>query len=109
MSMGRESRLISGSTNPSSSNLAPGSLKLLAFFFHPFLQCGLFVNSETRGVISHILRDFHRAELWAAHAAEVRELGSILRERFVMEVFSGSRIQTEIELVVPAEFEPGLA
>ena len=43
-----------------------------------------------------------------AHGAEVRELGALLRERLVMEILRGVRIEAQIELVLPAELEPRL-
>jgi hypothetical protein len=63
---------------------------------------------ELRRVVAHILRDFHRAEVRSAHRAEVRELGAVLRQRFVVEFARLVRIEAEIELVVPAELEARL-
>jgi hypothetical protein len=35
------------------------------------------------GVVADVLRDLHAAELGAAHAAEVRDLGALRRQRLV--------------------------
>ena len=35
--------------------------------------------------------------------------GAVLRQRFVVEVLGGRRIEAEIELIFPAEFEAGFA
>ena len=44
----------------------------------------------------------------AAHGAEMRRLGSILRQCFIMEFPRSHGIKTKIELVFPAKFEAGL-
>ena len=42
-----------------------------------------------------------------AHGAEVGGLRSFLREGFVVEFTGGFRVEAEVELVFPAEFEAG--
>src|ERR1017187_8496535 len=41
----------------------------------------------------------------AAHGAEVRGLGAVLRQRFVVELARGHGVEREIELIFPAEFK----
>jgi len=57
------------------------------------------------GVLAHVLRDLHRAEMRPAHRAEVRDLGAVRRQRFVVE-FARVVDRGEVELIFPAEFEP---
>src|SRR5438477_2318875 len=52
-------------------------------------------------VIAHVLRDLHRAEVRPAHRAEMRHLHRVLRQRLVVEILGGVRIEAEIELVGP--------
>src|SRR4051812_37107298 len=59
-------------------------------------------------VVAHVLRDFHRAEVRAAHRAEVRHLGAVLRQRLVVELLGGVRVEAEVELIGPAELEARL-
>src|SRR6266480_3642626 len=54
---------------------------------------------QRRGVVADVLRDLHRAELWAAHRAEMRHLVGFLRQRLVVEAFCRVRIEPEVELV----------
>src|SRR5690606_17138769 len=61
------------------------------------------------GVAADVVGDLHRAELRAAHGAEVRGLGAVLREGLVV-VFAGAfGVEGEVELVFPTEFEAGFA
>jgi phytoene/squalene synthetase len=60
------------------------------------------------GVLAHVLADLHRAEMRAAHRAEVGGFRAVLRQGFVVELAGGLGIEAEIELVFPAEFEAGL-
>lgn len=60
-------------------------------------------------VVAHILGDFHRTEVRAAHRAEVRQFVGVLGQGLVVELLGFLRIQTEMELVVPAELEARLA
>ena len=45
----------------------------------------------------------------AAHGAEVRGLGAVLRQRFVVELARGHGVEAQVKLVFPAEFEARLA
>ena len=45
----------------------------------------------------------------AAHAAEVRRLCSVLRKRLVVKLARRGRIEAEVELIFPAEFEARFA
>ena len=57
------------------------------------------------GKVPHLLRDLHRAELWAAHRAEMRGLGAFGWQRLVVVLFGGVGVEGEVELVSPAELE----
>ena len=63
---------------------------------------------QRRRVVAHVLGDLHRAELRPAHRAEVRDLGASLRQRLVVVLARGLRIEREVELVLPAELEARL-
>src|SRR5215813_8822524 len=55
-------------------------------------------------VIAHVLGDLHRAEVWAAHRAEVRALRGRRRQRLVVELARGLGVERQVELIVPPEF-----
>src|SRR6185312_15242286 len=79
--------------------------KLLRLFFHPLLQ-GLFLShSLLRRVFADVFGDFHGAEMRAAHGAKMRGFGAVLRQGFVVEFTRGHRVEAEVELIFPAEFE----
>ena len=59
------------------------------------------------GIFSDVGGDLHGAEGWSAHGAEVSRLGSLGWEGFIVEVDRSSGVETEGELVAPAEFEAG--
>src|SRR4051794_32781030 len=63
--------------------------ELLRLLFHPLF-----------GVVAHVLRDLHRAEVRPAHGAEVRGLGPLGRQRGVVELLRGLGIEGEVELVL---------
>src|SRR5437588_3540170 len=77
----------------------------LAALFHEL--DGLLLHSLL-DVVAHVLRDLHRAEVRPAHRAEVRDLGAFLRQRLVVELPGGVRVEAEVELVGPAEFKARL-
>src|SRR3989304_223833 len=55
----------------------------------------------------HVLSNLHATEVRAAHTAKSGEFGMHAGQRLVV-VFSGEfRIERQVELVLPAEFEPG--
>src|SRR5688572_12941203 len=60
------------------------------------------------GHLADVLRDPHRAELGAAHRAELRRLEDFLRQRLVVHGAGGVGIQRQFELAVPVELEAGL-
>jgi hypothetical protein len=59
--------------------------------------------------LAHFLGDLHRAEARPAHRAEVGDLGAVLRQRRVVVLARGLRIERKVELVLPAELEARLA
>ena len=77
------------------------------------------------GVFADVFGDLHRAEVRAAHAAEVGGFGAFLGEsrseaetaaqisprnacrNFVVEFAGGLGVDAEVELILPAEFEAG--
>ena len=79
--------------------------KLYCLLFHTPLQCGLFIHALRGGVVAHFLRDFHGAKMGAAHGAEMRDLGGIFGQRFILKIARLVGVEAEIELVFPAEFE----
>src|SRR3989442_11810707 len=58
------------------------------------------------GVVADVLGDLHRAEVGAAHGAEVRDLRALGRQRLVVELARRLGIEREVELVLPPELEP---
>ena len=90
--------------------LAADVLIDLTHFRHAFLR--LFGGNKARAVLilqlgelAHFLADLHRAEFRAAHAAEMRRLGALGRERLVVILFGRVGVERQVELVAPAEFE----
>src|SRR5574343_94481 len=97
---------------PANSNLAVNLRPRLDEFdglgFHALLQRRCLVDALLRREFTHILRDLHRAEMRPAHRAEVGDLGRFLGQRFVVEFTRLVRVETEVELVVPAELKARL-
>src|SRR5581483_4660337 len=89
-------------------NLGALLLELAGLLLHALGQRRLLVHALPGGVVAHVLGDLHRAEVRAAHRAEVGQLGALLRQRLVVEFLGLLRIQAEIELVFPAELEARL-
>lgn len=90
--------------------LAPRILIDLAHFRHALL--GLFHRDEAGAVLilqlrelADFLADLHRAEFGAAHAAEMRRLGTLGGERLVVVLLRRVGVERQVELVAPAEFE----
>jgi hypothetical protein len=92
-------------------------IKLTAFLLEPL---GLFahtfnyrhihrVDLLVGGVLTHFLGNFHRAELRPAHGAEMRDLGRVLWQRFIVVGAGGVRVKPEVELVFPAKLEARFA
>src|ERR1700704_4656099 len=83
--------------------------ELAGLLLHALLQ-GLFLGDRLfGGVFADVFGDLHRAEVRAAHAAEMRGLRAFLREGFVVEFAGGLGIEAEVELILPAELEAGFA
>src|SRR5687767_15634858 len=58
------------------------------------------------GEFADVFGDAHAAKVRAAHAAEMSGLRALGRKSFVV-IFSGAiGIERQVELIVPAEFEP---
>src|SRR5260370_23238655 len=60
-------------------------------------------------VLAHVLCNFHRTEVWSAHAAKMRSLGALLRERLIVKLARRLGVERKIELIFPAKFEPRFA
>src|SRR4029434_6689956 len=93
-------------TSSFSINLTTRFDELLRLFLHTDIEgfCGfdLFLSR----VVADFLGDLHRAEVRPAHRTEVRQLRTLLRQRFVVILTRHFRIEREIELVLPAKLEP---
>src|SRR5437773_1992818 len=90
-------------------DLAAALPELLRLLAQPLREHdGLGGHALLRGVFPHFLRDLHRAELRAAHRAEVRDLRALGGQRLVVELARGLGIEREIELILPAELEARL-
>src|SRR5437899_13001335 len=88
--------------------LAAAPLELLRFLPEPLRHGGRLVADPVGpGVLPHVLGDLHRAEVRAAHGAEVGELGALGGERLVVEAPGRLRVEREVELVLPADLEAG--
>jgi len=74
------------------------------FSSNPSFQRFLFDNALLGGVFADVFRDFHRAEVWAGHGAEVRCLCGFLRQRLVVEFARGEGVEAEVKLVQFVEF-----
>src|SRR4051812_18563573 len=89
-------------------NLSAFLHELYRLHFHAFLQRFVVGDALLRGELAYVLRDLHRAEVRAAHRAEMRDLRGIFRQRFVVEFARLVRVEAEVELVFPTEFEARL-
>ena len=85
----------------------PELLSLLLEAVHE--RRGLLGDAVAGGVVAHVLCDLHQAEVRPAHGAEVGELGAFGRQRLVVELARGLRVEREVELVLAAELEAPLA
>src|ERR1035441_9984695 len=90
-------------------NLRAFFYKLAGLFLHPLLEGLLVADALFGGVFADIFGDLHRAEVRAAHGAEMGQLRALLREGLVVEVAGGGRVEAQVELVFPAELEAGFA
>ena len=100
--------MVSSSWKRTLINLRTRRNKLLSLFFHTNSQRCLLVNLFLRGVFPDVLRDLHGAEVWATHGTKMCELGAFLGQRLVVVFARDFRIEREIELILPTEFEPRL-
>ncbi len=82
--------------------------ELGGFLGHPDLEGCCFVDAVGGGVFADVLADFHGAEMWAAHGAEMRGLRRVRGQGFVVEVPGRGGVQGQVELVFPAEGEAGV-
>src|SRR5712691_11793262 len=99
----------SQATSGATVDLAAALPELLRLLLEPLHErCGLLGDAVAGGVVAHVLGDLHRAEVRPAHGAEVGELGALGRQRLVVELARGLRVEREVELVLPAELEAGL-
>src|SRR5690349_8731602 len=73
-----------------------GGDELGGLLLHAGGERRLLVELVLRGVVSHLLRDLHRAEVRAAHRAEVRELGALLRQGLVVVLARDLRVEGEV-------------
>ena len=87
-------------------HLATLFTELSRLFVHAAFERFLFRDAQRVGVVADVLRDFHRAEMRAAHRTEVRGLCAFLRQRLVVEFSGRDGIEREIELIFPPEFKP---
>ena len=60
------------------------------------------------GILSDVGGDLHRAKGGAAHRTKMRSFGTFGWKCFVVEINGSGRVESERELVAPAEFETGL-
>src|SRR5882757_10161196 len=60
-------------------------------------------------VLAHVLCNSHRTEVWSAHAAKMRSLGSLLRERLIVKLAGRLGVERKIELIFPTKFETRFA
>src|SRR5437870_11121368 len=75
------------------------------------IQFASFVDELLRFLVhgvAHLLRDLHRAEVRAAHRAEVRRLRPLGGQRGVVKLLRGLGVEGEVELVLPAKLEARL-
>src|SRR5579875_798443 len=99
-----DSRGLSGRT----IDVATGFAELARLFFHALGQRLGLADTVCACVVAHVLGDLHRTEFRAAHRAEMRALVGVLRQGLVVEFPGLFRIEAEVELVLPAEFETRL-
>src|SRR6266487_4316943 len=57
-------------------NFRSAVLEFFSLLFHPVFDCCALVNRVFGCILPHVLRDLHRAEVRATHAAKVRGFGT---------------------------------
>src|SRR5947208_2458681 len=83
-SISRDVKILPPISRSSNIKLAPFLDEFLRLLLHPFLR-----------VLAHLLRDLHRAEVRAAHRAEMRRLRPLRGERGVVKLLRGLGIERE--------------
>src|SRR5436853_6856319 len=86
-------------------NLRAGLLELFGLFAQARFQRHDFTHLLLRGVLADFLGDLHRAEMRAAHRAEVRQLRAFLRQRLIVKFARQFWIKRETKLIFPAKLE----
>ncbi len=77
-------------------NLRALLYELLRLFFHALLQRLFLGEALFGGVFADVFGDLYRAEVRAAHGAEVRGLCAFLRQRLVVELARGDGVEAEL-------------
>src|SRR5438128_1851213 len=99
----------SQATSGATVDLAAALPELLRLLLEPLHERrGLLGDAVRGGVVAHVLRDLHRAEVRPAHRAEVGELRPLGGQGLVVELARGLGIERQVELVLPAELEARL-
>ena len=88
---------------------AAALLELLGLGFHAGGQRLRLGHAFGGGKVAHFLRDLHRAELGAAHGAEMRHLGRVFGQGFVVVFLGRCGGPAQGDLGVPAALETRLA
>src|SRR5439155_2989119 len=84
-------------TSPSRFGIHFGALldEFAGFFFQALGNCLLFGQPLFGSIFADVLGDLHAAEMRAAHAAKMSELGAFLRQGFIVEFARGEWIETQ--------------
>ena len=90
-------------------DLRSGGAEFLALGLEAGLDRLAFVDAVVGGPVADLLGDLHTAELGPAHAAEVGGFEAGLGQRLVVVFLSQLGVERQVEMVLPAELEPGLA
>src|SRR2546422_2973596 len=99
----------SQATSGATVDLAARLPELLRLLLEPLHERrGLLGDAVGGGVVAHVLGDLHRAEVRPAHRAEVGEIGALGRQRLVVELTRGLRVEREVELGIPPQLEARL-
>jgi len=88
-------------------NLATLLYEFDRLLLHTLLKRIVVGHAVLLGVIANVLGNLHRTKMRPAHRAEMRHLGTVLRQCLVVEVFRRIGVESKVELIFPAEFEPG--
>jgi hypothetical protein len=67
---------------------------------------GYFIKLLLCRIVAHLLRNIHRAEMRAAHQAEMGKLRALLWECFVVKLARKLRVKRKVELDFPSKFKP---